>query len=40
MAVSPSPDNTKDRILDVALRLFADHGIYQVPILQIREAAG
>jgi AcrR family transcriptional regulator len=34
------PDHTKERILDVALRLFAEQGIYQVPISQIREAAG
>ncbi|HEY1281401.1 MAG TPA: helix-turn-helix domain-containing protein [Acidimicrobiales bacterium] len=40
MAVSPEPDNTKERILDVALRLFSENGIYQVPISQIREAAG
>jgi AcrR family transcriptional regulator len=40
MVVNGESDDTKERILDVALRLFAENGIYQVPISQIREAAG
>ena len=33
-------DRTKERILDVALRLFAEEGTYRVPLTRIRIGAG